>query len=147
MQQNYIGERIQQAWDKAWNNGDVEALDDVLASDYQRTGLLDNKIYDKAGMKNVILNVRESFPDMHTSISQCVEDNDSIAILWTSTATHLGAYRGVPPTKKSIVTSGASFFSKQDDMIIRETETWDARDILSTLGIFSLGSSQESDDI
>lgn len=140
MGQKKLNERIGQAWERAWNHGDVDALDDVLAPDYLRSSLVDLRTLDRDGMKSLILTVREAFPDLKTTISKSITAEESIAILWSSVGTHLGKYCDVPPTGKSIVTAGASFFRARRGLIIEEIETWDSRVILSTLGIHSLRS-------
>ena len=144
MRQQTMSERVSWAWDRAWNHGDVDALDDVLAPTYQRTSLLDERTLDRAGMKSVIVTVRESFPDMKTTIERCVEAEDSMAVLWSSVGTHLGKFGDVPPTGKSVVTSGSSFFRARDGLIVEEIETWDSRDILAALGIHSLRSTRDA---
>ncbi len=133
-------ERALSAWSEAWNDGRVDALDDVFAPDYRRTGLLDSRSLDREEMKALILDVRSSFPDLRSRIGQCLQDGDRFAILWNSGGTHLGEYGGAPPTGKTIETSGASFYRVQDGLVVEEIETWDPRDVLATLGIRSLHS-------
>lgn len=144
MQKRSMSERLWLAWDRAWNNGDVDALDEVFAPDYVRTSLFDKRTLDRTGMKSAIAMVRESFPDMTTTIERSVETDNALAVLWSSVGTHLGRFRDVPPTGKPIETSGSSFFRMRDGMIVEEIETWDSRDILSTLGIHSLRSTREA---
>jgi steroid delta-isomerase-like uncharacterized protein len=138
-----MSDRIATAWDEAWNRGDVDALDEVLAVDYRRTGLHDPRPLDRDGMKATIRDVRASFPDLVTRIDRTVETADAIAILWRSSGTHRGEFAGVPATGKQIATAGASFCRIRDSCIVEEVETWDPRDILSTLGIFSLRSARD----
>lgn len=144
MQKGTMSERLWLAWDRAWNNGDVDALDEVFAPDYVRTSLFDKQTLDRTGMKSAIATVRESFPDMTTTIERIVETEDELAVLWSSVGTHLGRFRDVPPTGKPIETSGSSFFRMRDGLIVEEIETWDSRDILSTLGIHSLRSTRDA---
>jgi len=130
--------RLWNAWDKAWNQGEVDALDDVLADDYVRIGMLDGRTHDRTGMKQVIHDLRHSFPDLHTTLDRTVESAEHIAILWRSTGTHRGQYNDVPPTGKRVEASGASFCTLRDGLVVEEVETWNPSDILSTLGIRAL---------
>ncbi len=138
-----MSSRIAAAWEKAWNCGEVDALDEVLAVDYRRTSLLDPRVLDCEGMKRTVQQMRASFPDLVTRIDQCVEGPDTLAILWRSSGTHLGEFAGVPPTGKRIETAGASFCRIKNQRITDEVETWDPRDILATLGIHSLRSARD----
>jgi steroid delta-isomerase-like uncharacterized protein len=138
-----MSDRVAVAWDRAWNHGEVGALDEVLAVDYRRTGLYDPRPLDRDGMKASIKQVRASFPDLVTRIDCTVQTPDAIAILWRSSGTHRGEFAGVPATGKQIETAGASFCRIRDSSIVEEVETWDPRDILSKLGIFYLRSSQD----
>lgn len=127
--------RLRDAWDRAWNNGDVGALDDLLSVDYRRTGLTDGRTFDREGMKTVILEARAAFPDLRTTIARTVEDESSVAVLWRCTGTHRGSFAGVPPTERRIDVSGASFCRTHDGLIVEEVETQGAREMLSALGV------------
>lgn len=140
-----MSDRIADAWERAWNCGEVDALDEVLAVDYRRTSLLDPRPLDLKGMKATIRQVRASFPDLVTRIDQCVAGPDALALLWRSSGTHWGEFAGVPPTGKRIETAGASFCRIKGLYIIDEVETWDPRDILAALGIFSLRSARDKE--
>lgn len=135
--------RIAVAWEQAWNCGEVDALDEVLAVDYRRTSLIDPRVLDRDGMKRTIRLMRDSFPDLVTRIDRCVEGPDALAVLWRSSGTHLGEFADVPPTGKRIEVAGASFCRIKNMRVTDEVETWDPRDILATLGIHSLRSARD----
>ncbi|NHC24326.1 ester cyclase [Nocardioides sp. IC4_145] len=138
--------RIADAWEQAWNHGEVDALDEVLAVDYRRTSLIDPRVLDREDMKRTIRQMRASFPDLITRVDQCIEGPDTLAILWRSSGTHLGEFADVPPTGKRIEVAGASFCRIKNSLITDEVETWDPRDILATLGIHSLRSARENQE-
>lgn len=135
-----VGDRVRAAWDLAWNQGNIEALDQLLAPDYVRTSLADPKVLDREGMKRLVADVRRGFPDLRTEIDQCIEADGSLAVLWRSQGTHLGEYYGVPPTGKTVQAAGASFFRARGVVVVEEVETWDPRDMLAVLGIHRLRS-------
>jgi len=140
------GEKIRVAWELAWNQGDIGALDQILAQDYVRTSLADPKVLNRDGMKQLVADVRRGFPDLRTAIEQCIEADGSLAVLWRSQGTHLGEYYGVPPTGKTVQAAGASFFRTCDGVVVEEVETWDRRDMLAVLGIHSLRSHRAEED-
>jgi steroid delta-isomerase-like uncharacterized protein len=140
-----LGERVLEAWELAWNQGEPDALDLVLAPDYVRTGMADARTLDRDGMKRVVDQVRRAFPDLRTTVDECVESSGALAVRWHCEGTHLGDFYGAPPTGKTVHAAGASFFRAHDGAVVAEVETWDPRTMLSVLGIHVLGSQDQED--
>ncbi len=130
--------RIRTMWEGAWNEGRVELMDDVLSPHYVRYVSSSDVTIDREEFKQLILATREGFPDVMTSIEDILCEGDRVAIRWWSRGTHLGTYRDVPPTGRSVTAAGATFARFEDDMIVESWSTWDPRDMLSALGIISL---------
>lgn len=133
--------RIERAWEAAWDQGDVDALDGVLAADYQRHGS-DGQTQDLATFKASILSTRAAFPDLTTVIDQIVVESDQAAIRWHSGGRQEHSFLGVPATKRPVAVSGATFARFENDRIVEEFVTWDPRSLLAALGIISVGQDQ-----
>lgn len=131
--------RLRTAWERAWDHGDVDALDDVLDESYRRRDSRDADGQDRAGFKAGILAVRQAFPDLTTTIDELVLEGDRAAILWRSSGTHQGSLLGVPATRRRVEVSGATFARFEGDRIVEEVVTWDPRALLSALGIIDVG--------
>jgi steroid delta-isomerase-like uncharacterized protein len=130
-------ETIERAWVAAWDRGEVDALDELMAEGYRRHG--DGLPLDLAGFKASITATRSAFPDLVTTIDEIVVDGDRAAIRWHSVGTHEGSLLGVPATGRRVEVSGATFAHFEDDRIVEEHVTWDPRALLTALGVISVG--------
>ncbi|KWX22658.1 ester cyclase [Mycolicibacterium wolinskyi] len=130
--------RITSAWEAAWDRGDVDAFDDLLAGGYRRisgTGTSHGRDEFKAS----ITATRSAFPDLLTVVDEVVVEGDRAAIRWHSTGSHEHSFLGVPATKRQVEVSGATFARFENDRIVEEHVTWDPRALLTALGIIAVG--------
>jgi steroid delta-isomerase-like uncharacterized protein len=130
--------RITKAWDAAWDQGEVDAFDELLSPDYRRVGS-DGTTESLLEFKASIIATRSAFPDLVTTVDEVVVEGDRAAIRWRSTGRHENSFLGVPATKRQVTVSGATFARFEDDRIVEEHVTWDPRSLLSALGIISVG--------
>lgn len=130
--------RLERAWEAAWDSGDVDALDDVLAPEYVRRGA-GGHTTDRDTFKASIVSTRAAFPDLTTVVDDIVIDGDRAAIRWHSTGTHTGPFLGIPTTGKDVQVSGATFARFDGEQIVEEHVTWDPRALLGALNILTVG--------
>lgn len=127
------------AWRAAWDEGKVDALNELLSPSYLRHGNSSDAIQDREQFKASITSTRLAFPDLVTTIDDMIEEGDRLAIRWHSQGTHLGAMFGVPPTRRSVEVYGVTFAHFSGDQVIEEWVTWDPRQLLTALGVITLG--------
>jgi len=135
---NDVRHRIEQAWDAAWDRGEVDALDALLSPDYRRIGS-SGDAQSLAEFKASIVSTRSAFPDLATTVDEIVVEGDRAAIRWHSTGSHEHSFLGVPATKRQVTVSGATFARFDGDLIAEEFVTWDPRALLTALGIITVG--------
>ncbi|GAB6984081.1 ester cyclase [Nocardioides pyridinolyticus] len=131
-------QRIEKAWDAAWDRGEVDAFDDLLSPDYRRLGS-DGSAESLTEFKASIISTRSAFPDLVTTIDEIVVEGDRAAIRWHSVGRHEHPLLGVPATRREVRVSGATFARFEDERIVEEHVTWDPRSLLTALGIISVG--------
>jgi steroid delta-isomerase-like uncharacterized protein len=127
--------RVREAWHEAWDKGNVDALDGLLADDFTRTTQGSDTSLSAAAFKDMILATRRAFPDLTTSIDDLVEEGDQVAIFWTSTGTHRDELLGVPATNRRVTTYGSNLCKVVNGKLSHERVTWDHSHLLSALGI------------
>lgn len=130
-------ERITEAWTRAWSEGDTAAFENLTAVDYVRH----SKTAEER-LPEVISQIVEShraFSNFEMGILRAIEDDNLVAIHWSSTGVHTGEFMGVPPTGRTVTVSGASFISHKDGLITDESVVWDPREMLSSMSIWHLG--------
>ncbi|NEA99235.1 flavin reductase [Streptomyces sp. SID13726] len=128
---------LRSAWRAAWDQGKVDALDDLLSPAYVRRRGPAGAAQSRDQFKDSIRAVREAFPDLRTEIEDVVEDGDRMAVRWRSTGRHTGAFLGVPPTGKPVEISGATFARFDGTAVAEEWVTFDSRQLLEALGIIT----------
>lgn len=126
-------------WRAAWDEGKVHALDDLLAPSYRRHSNNSEVAQDREQFKASITSTRQAFPDLVTTIDDMVEEGDRLAIRWHSQGTHTGAMYGVPPTRRPVSVYGVTFAQFSGDQVVEEWVTWDPRQLLTALGVITLG--------
>lgn len=135
--------RIAEAWTAAWDRGDLEPLEALLAPGYRRRGGAgDSDGIGREDYKDSIVSARAAFPDLATAIDDILVEGDRAAIRWHTRGTHLGSFLGVPPTKRPVEVHGATFARFEEDQVVEEIVTWDPRALLAGLGIITVGQDQ-----
>ncbi|GAB3973335.1 hypothetical protein GCM10029978_052470 [Actinoallomurus acanthiterrae] len=129
-------QRISDVWHRAWNDGRVDALDELLAPGYVRHTQSGDQ--DAASLKKAITMVKRAFPDLVTTIDDLISENEKTVVRWHSVGTHQGEFLDVPPTEREVVVSGITIARFDGPLVAEEWVTWDPRDLLTTLGILSL---------
>jgi SnoaL-like polyketide cyclase len=69
-------------------------------------------------LKKIVGGLREGFPDLHLEIDDIIGEGDLVAVSWHSTRqTHLGSYRGLPPTRRAVSISGIDMMRLKDGRV------------------------------
>ena len=106
---------VQRYIEEAWNNGNIDVLDELLDPDFNSGG------YGAiAGMKAGIAAYRTSFPDLHFTVEETIGEEDKIAYRWIARGTHQGVYDGVAPTGKPIAVTGITILRIADGRIVED---------------------------
>jgi steroid delta-isomerase-like uncharacterized protein len=131
---------LTQAWAAAWDRGEVEVLDELLAEDYRRRSSADDEGLTREEFKASIVSTRHAFPDLETTIDDLVVQGSRAAVRWHSTGTHTYPFLGVPATRRRVRVDGATFVEFDGSgRVATEWHTWDPRALLAALGIVSVG--------
>lgn len=141
-----ITEEVTAAWQAAWDNGDVDALDAIAHPEYQRESASSGRMSSLDDLKSDILEVRSAFPDLRTTIDKLITNGDDVAIFWSTTGTFTQPLGSVPPTRNTVKTHGSNQATLRDGLIIHERVTWDQSELLADVGIPSLRSAFEAED-
>ncbi|GAA3302387.1 hypothetical protein GCM10017709_16440 [Glutamicibacter nicotianae] len=140
-----VKESLVNAWEAAWDRGQVEALDEIFHADFRRISKKSKNVATIGELKQEILSVRDAFPDLVTRIDHLLvdEQEQSIAIFWHTTGTFINDLQGVPATGNTVETRGSNLMKIQDGKIISEQVTWDQSELLEDVGVPSLKSAFE----
>ena len=114
--------------------GEPAVADEIFAPDF-----IDHNPSnpDLSGLDNIKRSVREwcrAFPDTRTAVDDLIAEADRVAARWTSTATHRGAFLGLPATGLGVTISGSGLFRLVDGRIVESWDHFDALGLVQQLG-------------
>ncbi|MEV4179081.1 ester cyclase [Nonomuraea sp. NPDC049709] len=119
---------------EAVNSGDAEIIsktfDEVVAPDVLFHAPVPSEATGLQALKDVWAVLLRAFPDIHVAIEDLIAEGDKVVSRNTVTGTHLGEFRGLPPTGRSI-TYNEIFIVRLDGG--RVVEIWGVVDTLSQL--------------
>jgi predicted ester cyclase len=90
----------------AVTTGDAEVIsrtiDEVVEPDVLFHAPVPTGATGAQALKQVWPVLLQAFPDLHVAIEDVIEEGDKVVVRDTVTGTHLGEYRGLAPTGKSV---------------------------------------------
>ncbi|MFB6784948.1 ester cyclase [Streptomyces sp. NPDC056352] len=129
----------------AVNTGDAEiiskTIDEVVAPDVLFHAPVPTGATGTQALKQVWAVLLRAFPDLHVAIEDVIAKGDKVVFRNTVTGTHLGEYRDLPPTGKSVRYNEIFIFRFAGGRI---AEIWGVVDVFSQmrqLGVIPGGSS------
>lgn len=127
---------IQRYYEELFNEGRVELVEDLLASDYENhsPGSADQS-RRRDGVREVVLALRRAFPDLHYEIEDMVIGPNAVAVRTTVTGTHRGEFWGAAPTGRKVRASQMTIEHFREDVIVRHHRVTDELTLLRQLGI------------
>ncbi len=79
--------------------------------------------------------LRAAFPDLHFAVLDQIAEGDNVAVRYRFQGTHLGGFRGMPPTRKQVVYSGMLIYRIAEGKIAEQWTEFDLLGFLKQLGV------------
>ena len=118
----------------AVNSGDLDAIakaiDEVVDPHLVFHAPVPSEMTGVQALKQVWVTLLRAFPDIQVTTEDVVAEGDKVVYRNTVTGTHLGEYRGMAPTGRS-VTYGEIFIIRFADGLI--AEIWGVVDVFAQL--------------
>jgi steroid delta-isomerase-like uncharacterized protein len=112
--------------ERVQNQGELAALDELLADDMVDHTPAPGLPGDREGAKAIIGAIRAGFPDHDAQVIHMVAEGDLVATYKTFTGTHEGDFLGIPPTGRRATIRVMDFVRYRDGQI---TDHWNIVDI------------------
>ena len=113
--------------DEAWNKGNIDIIDELMAENYARH-MGPGQSLNREEQKRRIAGFRSSFPDLHLAINSLIAEGDMVVFPMTLTGTQTGAYLGHTPTGKKVTMSIIDYARITNGKVV---EHWGIRDEFS----------------
>lgn len=118
----------------AVNSGDLEVIsttiDEMVEPDLLFHAPVPSDTTGVHALKRVWEVLLRAFPDLHVAVEDVIAEGDKLAVRNTVTGTHLGEYRGLHPTGRSVRYGEIFVFRFTDGRI---AEIWGVVDVLAQL--------------
>jgi steroid delta-isomerase-like uncharacterized protein len=131
---------LRQFMKKIWNEGDFSDLCKFVAPDYRVSEdeydpwsgqTIDHEVFRKR-----VLYSRKAFPDLNFDIREMVEENNTIAVSWVMSGTHLGDLTLLPASGRKFSVEGMTFYHFRDDRLCGHSQSFDQFGFLKQMGVF-----------
>ncbi len=121
MYQNHVRKLIE-----AWNTGELDLLDSVVASNVVRISppSTDSDVKNLKELKELITNFRAQFPDLRVTIDHENYEVSRSVLEWTFTGTNTGE-GDFGKTGKKVEVSGASIARYENNKMVHEAIYYD----------------------
>jgi predicted ester cyclase len=109
---------VRRIFDEIFNQGKLDVADELLTPDTAVHVPFEHPGSGPAALKKIVGSLRGGFPDIQLEIEDMLGEGDKVAVAWHSTRqTHLGPYRGLPPTRRSVHVSGIDILRFEDGRV------------------------------
>lgn len=129
--------RVRRLIDEAWNKGNLQVLDDLVAQDYVNHDSM-NQSKGLQGLKDTIMKYRSAFPDCRMDIEEMISFGDDVVVRWRYSGTHKNAFEGIAPTGRRATGTGMSIQRFAGGKLRETYSNWDALGLLQQLGVVTL---------
>jgi len=119
---------------EAVNTGRFELFDQVVAPNCIDHDPADGQIPGPAGYRMFFSGMRTAFPDLNVAPEVVVQDEDTIALAYTLTGTHMGPLGKIPPTSKKVKIRGMQISKFKDGKMVERWGSSDERTLLKQIG-------------
>jgi steroid delta-isomerase-like uncharacterized protein len=122
---------------EVWDQGNLEAVDGLLAADFVRHGPppTEGDIAGGSGFKGLVTMYRTAYPDLRVPIEDQFAEGNTVVTRWTARGTHRGDLMGTPPTGKPVAVPGIVIDRIEGGRIAEEWASYDALGMLQQVGV------------
>ena len=115
--------------EQAFNEGNLAAIDELVASDYV-IHVARTEVRGHNAVRKFVTMYRTAFPDYHCTIDDQVAEGDKVVTRWTASGTQRGELAEIPPTGKHMTLPGVAVDRIANGKLV---ETWLQADMLGMM--------------
>lgn len=125
-------------FEEIWNKKRREAIDEMM----HPGAVLHEGGVDTVGIEafqSYFDRMHSIFSDTHITVHDTIGDGDTVCLRWSCTVKHTGSGLGVPPTGKTVETTGISIMRVADGKLVEGWQNWDMVAVLEAIGVREKG--------
>ena len=121
---------VHRFYDEVWQNNNLDAMDEILATDVNNYTLPPDIPGGIEGSKAFAGMFASAFPNTTMNIEDVLADGDKVIVRWSATAKHEGELMGVPASGKDVNVHGIGIYRIAEGKI---TDIWGEFDMLGMM--------------
>jgi len=125
---------VRRFYDEALNDRRVEVIDELALADYAEHDPLPGQRDGLVGLKDRVTMFIEGLAPTFT-VEDVIAEGDRVVVRWTNNGTHVGAFLGIPPTRRSFSIAGIDIYRMENDRMAEHWHVVDQLTMLQQLGL------------
>jgi steroid delta-isomerase-like uncharacterized protein len=123
---------------EVWNEGRIQTVYDLLSPDAVVKGqrAADAEIRGPEQFVKFVDEIRGAFPDIRVNVDDAFGDGDKVVVRWSGVMTHTGTALGLPPSGRTVRSTGISIARFADGKIVEGWDSWDQLGMLEQIGVY-----------
>lgn len=120
--------------EEVMNQGNLDAVDELLAEDYVHHTPPPGMEPTRAGFKGFVASAHAGLDNLTLTTDDFLAQGDKVVQRWTNTGVHSGEFMGVPGTGKRVEFSGISIYTVRDGQIVEDWTLFDTVGLMQQIG-------------
>ncbi len=125
---------LRQAYD-AINQNNLDALDEVVASDITDHDAGPGQAPGLEGVKQLFSSIHTAFPDFRMNVEDMIAEGEKVVARVSWSGTHQGEFMGIAPTGNRVEVSGIDILRITDGKIAEHWGKFDELGMMQQLGV------------
>jgi predicted ester cyclase len=121
---------LRRLYDEVWNKGNMSVVAELVSPDYDSYGYKGVE-----GYKQLVINYRTAFPDIHNTINRVIGEGDWLAYEVTTRGTFKGKLLNIEPTGKEAKWVRAFFSRYKDGKVMTAVAYTDTVEFYQQIGV------------
>ena len=119
----------------AVNQKNLDALDEVIASDVINHSARPGQTPGLEGVKQLFSSLHAAFSDFHIDVEDMIAEGDKIVARVTASGTHQGEFMGIAPTGNQVTFTGIDISRIAEGKIVEHWSNSDQLGMMQHLGV------------
>ena len=117
-------------YEEIFNRGNVDAADELIASDVIDHNPLPGLPPGREGAKLLFGMFHTAFSGLHVTVDDLIAEGDKVVARGTMRGAHTGTFMNIPPTGKEFMIDWIDIYRVEDG---KQVEVWHLEDLLKLL--------------
>ena len=120
---------------EAINQNNLDALDEVVASDMTDHDPAPGQAPGLEGVKQYFSSLHAAFPDVQMDVEEMIAEADKVVARVSVSGTHRGEFMGISPTGNRVTIGGIDILRVADGKIVEHWGKFDDLGMMQQLGV------------